>query len=185
MIMDQLSNMQMGSYPGKCASSGYVAVGSKADEVGHSRRKDRMNEVKINPCNAVTSVKDEGKQHFSTTVLLRMVLLQRASYADKCWMLNLLGMYTVMNVGGPDAGGEEQKLKGQEMHGHKEQHPAVWKRLQRQTEVLHLKSQSARLQRCAKGQPLIRYPKFEQATVKLLYTRASRMSTGYLCICTQ
>lgn len=49
-------------------------------------------------------------------------------------------MYTVMNVGGPDAGGEEQKLKGQEMHGHKEEHPAVRKRLQKQAEVLHLEA---------------------------------------------
>ena len=41
-----------------------------------------------------------------------------------------LGMHTVMDVGGPDSCGEEEQLKGQEVHGHEEEHPAVWKRLQ-------------------------------------------------------
>lgn len=40
------------------------------------------------------------------------------------------GMHTVVDVGGPDSCGEEEQLKGQEVHGHEEEHPAVRKRLQ-------------------------------------------------------
>lgn len=43
---------------------------------------------------------------------------------------NSLGMDTVMYVCGPDASGKQQQLKRQEVHGHKEQHPAVWDSLQ-------------------------------------------------------
>ena len=40
-------------------------------------------------------------------------------------MQNLLGMYAVVNVGCPDPSCKEQQLKGQEVHGHKEQQPTV------------------------------------------------------------
>ena len=45
-------------------------------------------------------------------------------------VVDSLGMHTVVDVGGPDSCGEEEQLEGQEVHGHKEEHPAVRKRLQ-------------------------------------------------------
>ena len=47
--------------------------------------------------------------------------------------VSLLGMYAVMDVGGPNASCKEQQLKGQEVHWHKEKQPAVRYRLQTQT----------------------------------------------------
>ena len=35
-----------------------------------------------------------------------------------------------MDVGGPDPSGKQQQLKGQEVHGYNEKHPAVGQRLQ-------------------------------------------------------
>lgn len=34
-------------------------------------------------------------------------------------------MHTVVDVGGPDAGGKQQQLKGEEVHGYKKEHPTV------------------------------------------------------------
>lgn len=59
LSMDQLSNMQMASYPGKVLHLDMSKVSSKADEGGHIRHKDTMEEVKINRCMAVRSDEHE------------------------------------------------------------------------------------------------------------------------------
>ena len=40
-----------------------------------------------------------------------------------------------MDVGGPDPGGKQQELKGQEVHGDEEEHPAVGNSLQRRANI--------------------------------------------------